>query len=215
MRLLRPAVAEFIGIFFLVFIGVGAIVTNEFRPGSVGLLGIAAAHGVALMVGVTATMHISGAHLNPAVTLGLWSVGRVDVRTAATYVVAQLAGAIAAAAAVKFLFPPQAVIATGLGTPELADGVTLVQAILIEALMTFLLAFAIMGTAVDARARAAGRHCHRGHGVLRHSRRRPDHRRRDESRPCLRPRPDVGPVDGAGHLLDRAGSRSGRRHAGL
>lgn len=156
MRLLRPAVAEFIGIFFLVFIGVGAVVTNVFRDGSIGLLGIAAAHGVALMVGVTATMHISGGHLNPAVTIGLWSVGRIDAKTAGTYVVAQLAGAVTAAAAVKFLYPATAVLTSALGTPRLADGVTAVQAVMIEALLTFLLAFAVMGTAVDNRAARLG-----------------------------------------------------------
>jgi MIP family channel proteins len=156
MRLLRPAVAEFIGIFFLVFIGIGAIVTNTYRDGSVGLLGIAAAHGVALFVAVTATMHISGGHLNPAVTIGLWSVGRINVRMALAYIVAQLLGAITAAFAVQFLYPEAAGIASQLGTPRLANDVTPVQGILIEAILSFLLAFAVMGTAVDNRAAKLG-----------------------------------------------------------
>lgn len=156
MRLLRPAVAEFIGIFFLVFIGVGAIVTNAYRDSSVGLLGIAAAHGVALAVAVAATMHVSGAHLNPAVTLGLWSIGRVNASTAGVYIVAQLAGATAAAFSVKLLYPEMAGVVTQLGTPRLANDITIVEGILIEAIMTFFLAFAIMGTAVDSRAAKLG-----------------------------------------------------------
>jgi len=112
---------------------------------------------VALMVGVSATMAVSGAHLNPAVTIGLWSVGRVDVRTAITYIVAQLLGATAAAFAVKGLYPEMAAAVAQLGTPRLANDITIVEGILIEAIMTFFLAFAVMGTAVDARApRLAG-----------------------------------------------------------
>lgn len=156
MRTLRPAIAEFIGIFFLVFIGVGAIVTNTYRDGTVGLLGIAAAHGLALGVAITATMHISGGHLNPAVTIGLWSVGRVDLRTAATYIVAQLLGATAAAFAVKGLYPEMAASISRLGTPSLANDITFVEGILIEAILTFFLAFAVMGTAVDNRAAKLG-----------------------------------------------------------
>jgi len=156
MRLLRPAVAEFIGIFFLVFIGVGAIVTNAYRDGSVGLIGIAAAHGVALAVGVAATMHISGAHLNPAVTVGLFTIGRVNARTALVYIVAQLLGGLTAAFAIKFLYPEMAGVVTRLGTPRLAADISIVEGILIEAIMTFLLAFAVMGTAVDNRAAKLG-----------------------------------------------------------
>jgi len=156
MRTLRPAIAEFIGIFFLVFVGVGAIVSNTYRDGTVGLLGIAFAHGVALAVAVSATMNVSGAHLNPAVTLGLWSVGRVNMRTAGTYIVAQLLGATAAAFAVKMLYPEMSVTITQLGTPRLANDISFVEGILIEAIMTFFLAFAVMGTAVDNRAAKMG-----------------------------------------------------------
>lgn len=153
---LRPLVAEFVGVFFLTFAGAGAIVANTYRDGSVGLLGIAAAHGLALAVAVSATMNISGGHINPAITLGLWSVGRIDAKNAGLYVVAQLLGAVAAAFAIRGLYPEMAGTVAALGTPRLASDVSLVQGIVIEAILTFFLAFAVMGTAVDPAAPKIG-----------------------------------------------------------
>jgi MIP family channel proteins len=146
---LRPLVAEFIGVFILTFAGCGAIVANTYRDGTVGLLGIAVAHGLALAIAVSATMSTSGGHINPAITLGLWSVGRIDARKAGLYLIAQLLGATAAAFAVRGLFPEMAGTVAALGTPRLATDITLVQGIVIEAILTFFLAFAVMGTAVD------------------------------------------------------------------
>jgi aquaporin Z len=154
--LMRPLVAEFVGTFFLVFVGVGAIVADTYRAGTLGLLGIAAAHGLALAVAVSATMNVSGGHLNPAVTLGLWSVGRVDARRAGLYILAQLLGAVVAALAVRYSFPEMAAINSQLGTPRLADAVFQTKGIVVEAILTFLLAFAVMGTAVDPRAPRIG-----------------------------------------------------------
>jgi aquaporin Z len=157
MRLnLRPLVAEFVGTFFLVFAGVAAIVTNTYRDGSVGLLGIAAAHGLALAVAVSATMSVSGGHLNPAVTIGLWSVGRIQARSAGLYLLAQLLGAVVAALAVKAFFPSMAASVAALGTPRLAIDITTFDGILIEAILTFMLGFAVMGTAVDPAAPRIG-----------------------------------------------------------
>ena len=153
---LRPLVAEFIGVFFLTFAGCGAIVANTYRDGTVGLIGIAAAHGLALAIAVSATMSISGGHINPAITLGLWSVGRIDAKKAGLYVLAQLLGATAAAYAIRGLYPEMAGTIATLGTPRLATDVTLVQGIVIEAILTFFLAFAVMGTAVDPRAPKIG-----------------------------------------------------------
>lgn len=152
----RPLAAEFVGTFFLVFCGVGAIVTDIYRAGTVGLLGIAIAHGVALAIGISATMNVSGGHLNPAVTLGLLSIGRTDAKTAVGYILAQLAGACLAVLAIKGLYPEQAGAIAGYGAPRLANDVTTVQGIVIEAILTFMLAFAVMGTAVDARAPKIG-----------------------------------------------------------
>ena len=127
-----------------------------YRAGTVGLLGIAIAHGVALGVGISATMNISGGHLNPAVTLGLLSIGRTDAQTAVGYIIAQLAGACVAVLAIKGLYPEMAGQIAGYGAPRLANDVSTVQGIVIEAILTFMLAFAVMGTAVDPRAPKIG-----------------------------------------------------------
>ena len=153
---LRPLVAELIGVFILTFIGAGAIVANTYRDGSVGLLGIAAAHGLALAIAVSATMNVSGGHINPAITIGLWSIGRIDAKKAGLYVVFQLIGATAAAYALKGLYPEMAGTVAALGTPKLAGDVSLVQGIVVEAILTFFLAFAVMGTAVDPAAPRIG-----------------------------------------------------------
>ncbi|HXY69015.1 MAG TPA: aquaporin [Gemmatimonadales bacterium] len=152
---LRPLIAEFIGVFMLVFIGGGAIILDAYR-GGIGLGGIAAAHGLALAIAVTATMSISGGHINPAITVGLWSVGRIDARKAGLYVVAQLLGAIAAALALKLMFPTGAATVKQLGALSLGADTTLLGGILIEAVLTFFLAFAVMGTAVDPSAPKVG-----------------------------------------------------------
>jgi aquaporin Z len=153
---LRPLVAELIGTFFLVFCGVGAAVSELYRSGTVGFVGIAIANGVALAIGISATMAASGGHLNPSVTIGLWSIGRIDPIKATQYIIAQLAGAILAVLAVKFLYPDVAGQIAIYGAPRLATDVTVTQGILIEAIMTFLLAFAVMGTIVDGRAPKMG-----------------------------------------------------------
>ena len=151
-KTLRPLVAEFIGVFIFVFITAGAITLNQYRDGIIGLAGIAAAQGVTLAIAITATMNISGGHLNPAVTLGLWSIGRIGWKQAGLYVVAQLLGAILAALAVKGLYPEMAGRVAQLGVPRLASDVSFTQGVLIEAILTFFLAFAVMATAVDAAA---------------------------------------------------------------
>ncbi len=155
-RTLRPLIAEFIGVFMLVFIGGGAIILNAYRDGSVGLGGIAAAHGLALAIAVTATMNISGGHINPAITVGLWSVGRIDTRKAALYVVAQLLGAVLAALVLKGLFPAGAAEVRQYGALRLGADTTFVGGILLEAVMTFFLALAMMGTVVDPAAPKVG-----------------------------------------------------------
>ncbi len=153
---IRPLVAEFIGVFILVFVGGGAMVINGYSPNALSLGGIAAAHGLALAIAVTATMSISGGHINPAVTVGLWSVGRIETVKAALYVVAQLLGAVAAAMMLRWLMPVAAGHDKLYGALVVADDITLAGAILIEAVLTFFLAFAVMGTAVDPKAPRVG-----------------------------------------------------------
>jgi aquaporin TIP len=154
----RRLVAEAFGTFGFVFVGSAVVVVNGGFPNSgIGLLGIALAHAVALSVLITATMTISGGHLNPAVTLGLFIARRIDAVSAVAYIVTQLAAACAGALLVKALLPPGAVRSALLGVPVIASSVTLGQAIGIEAVLTFFLVSAVFGTAVSPDApRVAG-----------------------------------------------------------
>src|SRR3954463_13826605 len=102
--LAKQCVAEFIGTFALIFVGVGAIHHIGALPGNSGLLGVALAHGLTIAVMVSATAAISGGQLNPAVTLGLLVGGKMDLQRSAAYWVAQLAGAAAAGFILLFIF---------------------------------------------------------------------------------------------------------------
>jgi MIP family channel proteins len=156
--LARRLTAEALGTFGLVFVGAAVVVVNGGFPNSgIGLLGIALAHAVVLSVMISATMTISGGHLNPAVTLGLLATRRIDPASAAAYIVTQLAAACVAALLVKLLLPPSAVRNAMLGVPVIASSVSLGQAIGMEAVLTFFLMSAVFGTAVSADApRVAG-----------------------------------------------------------
>lgn len=148
-------VAEALGTFMLTFIGAGAIVVGAVTspPDGASLLTVAIAHGLALSIAVTATMNISGAHINPAVTLGFMATNRIDPKLGGLYMTAQFVGAIAAGGLLVAVFG-DAFSATGGGTPMPNSdlGVTSSEVILLEAILTFLLVFAIWGTAVDPRA---------------------------------------------------------------
>ncbi|MBI3602597.1 MAG: aquaporin [Candidatus Omnitrophica bacterium] len=153
---LKPLIAEFIGTFTLIFIGVGAIAADQMTGGKLGLTGIALAHGLAIGVMVSATMAISGGHLNPAVTIGLWFVQKIDSASAIGYVAAQCLGAIFAALLIKGAVPAAVLMAVGMGTPALGSGITVSMALLTEIILTFFLVFVVYGTAVDARAPKCG-----------------------------------------------------------
>lgn len=155
-RMTRRLVAELFGTFTLVFIGAGSVLADKFPKGGFGLLGIALAYGLALAVAMTATMAISGGHLNPAVTAGMLAIRRIDARTAGLYVAAQLLGAVLAAYALQAVFPTGVWKVLATGTPSIAATMTLGTAILIEAILTFLLMSAVMGTAVSAEAPRVG-----------------------------------------------------------
>jgi MIP family channel proteins len=154
----RRLVAEALGTFTFVFVGAAVVVVNGGFPTSgIGLLGIALAHAVALSVMISATMTISGGHLNPAVTVGLLVTRRIGLVPAVAYIVAQLAAACLAALLVQWLLPAGAVRATLLGVPVIASSVTLNQAIGIELVLTFFLMSAVFGTVVSPDApRVAG-----------------------------------------------------------
>lgn len=131
--------AEFLGVFFLCLFGIGAIMNGA------DLTGVALAHGLAIFVAICAFAHISGAHFNPAVTVALAATKRIAPIDALAYVIAQLVGAVAAAAILKSAF------GTLGGVPGLGDGVSVSTGILVEAVATFILMVVIMGVAVDPR----------------------------------------------------------------
>jgi MIP family channel proteins len=143
----RHFAAEFVGVFALTFIGGGAIIASKSTAG-VGLLDVALAHGIALAIMVSATMRISG-HINPAVTIGFLVTRRIEPMMAGVYIVAQLLGAVAAVAALKFLVPPDQFLAAHGTIQEVAANVTSAQAVGLEAIATFFLTFVVFGTAVD------------------------------------------------------------------
>jgi len=147
--------AELIGTFTLIFIGVGCICADQYlrasgQPG-VGLLAIAAAHGLAIGIMVTAVGHISGGHLNPAVTIGFWVTRRLSTLHAISYWIAQLAGAAAAAYLLVAIVPDTIWRPAGLGTPDLAPDFTRMHGMALEAATTFLLVFVVFATAADAK----------------------------------------------------------------
>jgi aquaporin Z len=141
---LRRGVAEFIGAFTLVFVGVSAILV-----GGNDLVGVALAHGLAIAVMVSAVGHISGGHFNPAVTIGFLVTRRITLPLAGVYIVAQLAGATVAALAVRGLFPPQA--NEDNGVPQLNNLIDAWQGVGFEAILTFFLVWVVFATAADPR----------------------------------------------------------------
>jgi aquaporin Z len=153
MYTIKQLIAEAIGTFFLCFAGIGAIVSLQAPINSgAGLVGVALAHGLALSIAVSIFAGLSGAHFNPAVTIGFLTTGRISAPLAALYAVAQLGGATLAAAACNFIFPEDAVNAARLGIPLPADWVSVPVLLVTEFILTFLLMTAIWGTAVDERA---------------------------------------------------------------
>lgn len=139
----KSLTAEFIGTFALIFIGAGAGAL-----GVGGLVGVALAHGLVIVGFAYAYGHISGTHVNPAITFGLWVAGEIPLAKAAGYWVAQFAGATAAAAALRFVLGAE----SGLGATLLAPGVTVAQGIAVEAILTFFLANAVFNAAVSGKA---------------------------------------------------------------
>jgi len=154
-NLFQKLVAEFIGTFTLIFIGAGSICADQYLratgTASVGLLGIALAHGLAIGIMVTALGHISGGHFNPAITIGFWVTKRISTLHSILYWAAQLLGAVAAASLLVVIVPESAWRLVSLGTPDLAPDFTRMHGMICEAALTFLLVFVVFATAVDAK----------------------------------------------------------------
>ena len=139
----KKLVAEFVGTFTLIFIGAGAGAVSG------DLVAVALAHGLVIVGLAYAFGDLSGLHINPAVTVGLWAGGRVDTTTAVSYIVTQLVGGVAGAAVLAFVLGGTS---SGLGATTLAATVTPVQGLVIEIILTFLLVNTIYHTAVSGKA---------------------------------------------------------------
>jgi MIP family channel proteins len=149
----QKLVAEFIGTFALIFIGAGAVCADaDLRAQGqhgLGLLGIALAAGLAYAIMVTAVGHISGGHLNPAVTIGFWVTKKISTLDAVLYWVSQLLGATLAAYLLTFVLSEAIWRPVGLGAPDLTAEFTRFQGMLLEGVCTFLLVFVFFATAAD------------------------------------------------------------------
>lgn len=139
----RRGLAEFVGAFTLIFIGGGAGIVSHSDIVAVGL-----ANGLAIGIMVTNLGHISGGHFNPAITFGFVMTRRIKLTLAAVYWFAQLLGAVCAAFILRYFFTKAAVKLTA---PAPATGFTDGKALLLEAIMTFFLVWAVWATAVDPR----------------------------------------------------------------
>jgi aquaporin Z len=154
----RALLAEACGTFWFFFIGAGAILTVASGSGG-GLLDVAIAHGITLAIAVSVFGGISGGHFNPAVTFALAIARRHPWARVPTYWAAQLVGGVLAGFALRYVFEFSiaAVDKTHLGTPALAGTITPTVGIVIEALLTLFLVWAVYGTAVSPLApRIAG-----------------------------------------------------------
>jgi aquaporin NIP len=143
----RRALAEGIATFALVFAGCGAIVADAEYGGALGAVGIALVFGLIIMVMVYATGHLSGAHINPAVTLAFTITRHFPAREAATYVVAQVAGAVLGALLLLAVWPDEPG-SLGVTLPSVGLG----SAFVYEVVLTAFLMFVIMAVATDTRA---------------------------------------------------------------
>ena len=140
---MRRGVAEFVGTFTLIFIGGGAgIISGQ------DIVAVALANGLAIGIMVSNLGHISGGHFNPAITLGFVATRRITPVLAVSYWASQLLGAISAAFLLRYLFTKIAVKATA---PAPSPHITDWKALVLEAVMTVFLVWAVWATAVDLR----------------------------------------------------------------
>ncbi len=146
-RLSPALVAEFVGTFALVFVGVGAGVV-----GVGGFVGVALAFGMVVVGLAYVYGPISGTHINPAVTVGMLLAKQIDSTRAAAYIVAQFLGGIVGALTLGFVLRGTPWAGNGLGVTQLAGGVSIGQGILLEALLTFFLVNAVLNAAASGKA---------------------------------------------------------------
>jgi MIP family channel proteins len=155
-KLSAALIAEFVGTFALIFIGAGAG-----AMGVGGLVGVAFAHGLVIVAFAYAYGHISGTHLNPAVTIGLWVGRQIETARAVGYIVVQLLGGIAGAMALRLLGTVSGNADSGLGATVLAKALPVGEKIItvtpaagffVETILTFFLVNTVFNAAVSGKA---------------------------------------------------------------
>lgn len=158
-RIWQKLLAEFLGTFLFVFFAAGSVCVDQGlrsagQPG-LGLIGIALVRGMAFAILVCALAHVSGAHFNPAITIGFWVTRKLGSFQAIFYGIAQILGALLAAYSVTRFVPGDVWGPVFLGAPSLAANFSRTQGILLEALLTFFLVFIFFGTAAETKDSAA------------------------------------------------------------
>lgn len=146
--MINKYIAEGIGTFSLVFAGCGSAIVNDSSNGALGLVGVSLVFGLVVMVMIYSLGDISGAHINPAVTLGLLIAGRFEQQFVLPYIGSQVAGAIVAAFLLRFLFPEHETL--GATLPSGSN----IQAIVMEVVLSFFLMFVILS--VTAKSNTTG-----------------------------------------------------------
>ena len=156
-KLSTSLLAELIGTFALIFIGAGAGAL-----GIGGLVGVALAHGFVVVGFAYAYGHISGTHINPAVTLGVWAAGKIESARAFSYIIFQIVGGVLAALALRWILGGAE---TGLGATRLAHNLTVgsatinitpVVGVVLEAILTFFLVNAVLNAGISGKATIPG-----------------------------------------------------------
>ena len=143
---LKPLAAEFVGTFMLVFVATGVVMANDFSGGQISHLGVGLSTGLVVTVAIFALGHVSGAHINPAVTFGFAIGGHFPWRRVPGYVIAQMAGGILASAVLLALMGNIAHV--GANIPALGTS----QSLGLEVILTFMLMLVIVAVATDSKA---------------------------------------------------------------
>jgi aquaporin Z len=142
---MRRLAAEMVGTFALVFAGTGAIVINDVSGGTVTHVGIALTFGLIVLAMIYAVGDVSGAHLNPAVTLGFFVARRFEARWVTPYIASQCAGALCASLALRLMFPTSITLGATLPAGDL------LQSFVLESILTFLLMFVILSVSTGSK----------------------------------------------------------------
>lgn len=142
---MRNYIAEYLGTFMMIFAGTGAMIINDVSGGAITHVGVALTWGMIVAAVIYSIGDISGAHLNPAVTIGFAVAKRFPIKEVTPYIISQLAGAFSASLLLAWLFPAHETLGATIPT------VAAEKALVIELILTFILMFVIMHVAFGAK----------------------------------------------------------------